>query len=160
MVSISQFQNQYAQAVIDLVLHFQNDGTRPPVTVADQPDLLDIPGAYIQPGGNFWIATEGERLVGSIGLMLYGPEIAILKKFFVYEPYQGDPHHVGRQLYGRLLDFAKEKRVRTILLDTPRNTQRAHKFYEKAGFYPVQEAELPVHFSHPYADSDFFRLDL
>ena len=35
MISIIQFKEQYTQDVIDLVLHFQNDGTRPLVTVAD-----------------------------------------------------------------------------------------------------------------------------
>lgn len=42
MITITQFEEFYTQDVIDLVLHFQNDGTRPIVTVADQPDLLHI----------------------------------------------------------------------------------------------------------------------
>ncbi len=39
MISIVPFEERYTQDVIDLVLHFQNDGTRPMVTVDDQPDL-------------------------------------------------------------------------------------------------------------------------
>lgn len=58
-------------------------------------------------------------------------EIAVLKKFFVYEEYQGEPCHLGQKLYAELLSFAKEKGFTTILLDTPYNTVRAHKFYEK-----------------------------
>lgn len=61
MTSIIQFENQYSQEVIDLVLHFQNDGSRPAVTVNDQPDLLDITGEYIKKGGNFWIALDQEE---------------------------------------------------------------------------------------------------
>lgn len=38
MIKITQFDDKYTQDVIDLVLHFQNDGTRPLVTVDDQPD--------------------------------------------------------------------------------------------------------------------------
>jgi len=79
MILIIQFKEQYTQDVIDLVLHFQNDGTRPPVTVADQPDLLTITDSYINAGGNFWIATENEKLIGSIGIMPCGKDIAILK---------------------------------------------------------------------------------
>lgn len=37
MITISQFENRYTQDVIDIVLHFQNDGTRPIVSVDDQP---------------------------------------------------------------------------------------------------------------------------
>lgn len=139
---------------------FQNDGTRPPVTVDDQPDLLNITKAYIGAGGDFWIATDDGKLAGTIGIMPCGDGVAVLKKFFVYEKYQGEPHHLGRQLYSHLLEFAKKNNIKTVMLDTPHNTVRAHKFYEKAGFKKVSESELPVHFSHPYKDCDFFLLNL
>lgn len=160
MISIIQFKNCYTQDVIDLVLHFQNDGTRPLVTVDDQPDLLNIKESYINAGGDFWIAIDNDKLIGSIGIMPCSKEIAVLKKFFVYEEYQGKPYHLGQKLYAALLSFAKEKGFTTLLLDTPRNTVRAHKFYEKAGFKKVDENELPLKFSHPYKDCDFFLLDL
>lgn len=160
MITISQFEDKYTQDVIDLVLHFQNDGTRPIVTVNDQPDLLNITYEYIDKGGNFWIAKDNKKLIGSIGIMPYSNEIAVLKKFFVYEDYQGEPYHIGRKLYAHLLSFAKEKKFETILLDTPYNTVRAHKFYKKAGFKKVVEDMLPIKFSHPYKDCDFFLLEL
>ena len=143
MITISQFENRYTQDVIDIVLHFQNDGTRPIVSVDDQPDLLNIVDEYINKGGNFWIAKN-----------------AVLKKFFVYEDYQGAPNHVGRKLYDVLLSFALEKGYKTILLDTLHNTERAHKFYHKVGFRQIKETELPIKFSHPYKDCDFFLLEL
>ncbi|MBD5088024.1 MAG: GNAT family N-acetyltransferase [Clostridiales bacterium] len=62
--------------------------------------------------------------------MPYSSEIAVLKKFFVYEKYQGKPYHIGRKLYDELLSFARKEAYKTILLDTPHNTERAHKFYE------------------------------
>ena len=48
MITITPFEEFYTQDVIDLVLHFQNDGTRPIVTVEDQPDLLHITDAYFR----------------------------------------------------------------------------------------------------------------
>ena len=42
MITIDPFQERYRQDVIALVLHFQNDGSRPPVTVDDQPNLLRL----------------------------------------------------------------------------------------------------------------------
>ncbi|MCM1532431.1 MAG: GNAT family N-acetyltransferase [Bacteroides sp.] len=161
-IEICQFTDDYTDAVIELVLHFQNDGTRPPVTVEDQPDLLDIGKSYIESNGNFWIAKEKTtgKLIGTIGLMLYGEEIAVLKKFFVCEDYQGEPYHIGRRLYDELMTFAKSRHIKTILLDTPKNTVRAHNFYKKAGFRLVSENELPIRYSHPHPDCDFFLLDL
>lgn len=160
MITISQFEDKYTQDVIDIVLHFQNDGTRPEVSVNDQPDLLNISGEYIARGGNFWIAKDNEKLIGSIGIMPYSSEIAVMKKFFVYEIYQGEPYHIGRKLYDALLSFAREQGYKTILLDTPHNTARAHEFYQKAGFLKVDEEDLPIQFSHPYKDCDFFMLEL
>ena len=103
MITITPFEEFYTQDVIDLVLHFQNDGTRPIVTVEDQPDLLHITDAYFRIGGSFWIARDGEKLAGTIGIMPCGNGVAVLKKFFVYEKYQGEPVHLGRQLYAVLL---------------------------------------------------------
>lgn len=160
MITINQFENQDTQDVITLVLHFQNDGTRPLVTIEDQPDLLHITEEYIEKGGNFWVAKDEEQVIGSIGFMPYNAKIAILKKFFVSENYQGEPYHIGKKLYQELLDFAKEKGYETILLDTPYNTDRAHRFYDKAGFQKIREEDLPIQYSHPYRDSDFFILNL
>lgn len=47
MITIEQFEDKYTQDVINMVLHFQNDGTRPAISVDDQPDLLNIAGEYI-----------------------------------------------------------------------------------------------------------------
>ena len=81
MITITPFEEFYTQDVIDLVLHFQNDGTRPIVTVEDQPDLLHITDAYFRIGGSFWIARDGEKLAGTIGIMPCGNGVAVLKKF-------------------------------------------------------------------------------
>ena len=65
MISIIKFKDCYTQDVIDLVLHFQNDGTRPLVTVNDQPDLLNIKESYVNNGGDFWIAIDNDKLITS-----------------------------------------------------------------------------------------------
>lgn len=146
--------------IIALVLHCQNDGTRPFVSVNDQPELLHIKEKYIDKGGNFGVAKDQGKVVGSIGLMVCGNGLAILKKFFVYEPYRGNPHYLGRKLYETLLNFAKENGIKRIILDTPKNTDRAHKFYEKAGFQKITKEELPIEYDYPYEDSDFFSINI
>lgn len=160
MIEINIFKQSDTDDIIKLVLHCQNDGTRPLVTVNDQPDLLHIKEEYIDTGGNFWVAKDEGKLAGTIGLYPCGNNTAILKKFFVYEEYRGVPHHLGQKLYFTLLDFAKEKGIKTLILDTPKNTERAHKFYIKAGFKSVKKEDLPIQYSYPYADSDFFMLQI
>ena len=160
MIEINIYTESDREEVIALVLRCQNDGTRPHVSAEDQPELLRIKEAYMDGGGSFWVAKENEKVVGCIGLMKFDGGIAVLKKFFVSEPYRSAPHHLGRQLYAVLLDFAKAHGVSALILDMPKNTERAHEFYEKAGFQKVEEERLPVRYDHPYDDSDFYRLDL
>ena len=91
MIEIRTFTENDTNEIIQLVLHCQNDGTRPMVTVEDQPELLHIKETYLDGGGNFWVAVKQERVVGSIGLMDCGGGLGLLKKFFVYEEYRGEP---------------------------------------------------------------------
>lgn len=159
-MEIQIYQERYQDAVIRLVLYCQNDGTRPLVRVEDQPELCHITEQYHKKGGCFWVALEDEKLAGTIGLMNAGNGIGILKKFFVYEAFRGAPVHLGRQLYQTLIEFAKAHAFSEIILDTPKNTARAHKFYQKAGFRQIKKDALPVQYTFPYADSDFFYLCL
>lgn len=59
-IEICSFSSEYTQDVIDLVLLFLNEGTRPLVSVDEQSDLLTIEESYIKTGGDFWIAREKE----------------------------------------------------------------------------------------------------
>lgn len=160
MMEIKLFEDTDTKEVIELVLHCQNDGSRPLVSVADQPELLLIQETYFAPGGSFWVAKEQNRLTGSIGLQNCGNGLGILKKFFVYEDFRGTPHHLGQRLYAELLQFANKKHFHQIILDTPKNTERAHRFYEKSGFIKIDERDLPIAYDHPYENSDFFSLFL
>lgn len=160
MIKIRCYEKTDMEQIIALVLHCQNDGTRPFVTLEDQPELLHIQEKYIDGGGNFWVAEEDGRIAGSIGLMNYGNGTGILKKFFVYETYRSSPHHLGRRLYNVLLTFAKEHGYCTLVLDTPKNTDRAHRFYENAGFEKIGREQLGIIYDYPYEDSDFFRLQV
>lgn len=159
MVRIRDYREADTDEIIDLVLYCQNWGDRAEKTVDDQPELKNIRAAFIESGGGFWVAEEDGRVVGSIGLICRG-ETGIMKKFFLYDEYRGRPERFGRQLYGRLLERARARGLRTLVLDTPGDTERAHRFYEKAGFRKVEKAELPVQYDPPYPDCDFFRLDL
>lgn len=158
MIQIRLYEETDRDQVIALVLRCQNDGTRPAVTVYDQPELLCIREKYFSEGGCFWVATDHGNIVGSIGLMHCSHGIGVLKKFFVKQDYRGKTFYLGRKLYAELLSFAKQHGFQELFLDTPKNTERAHKFYEKAGFVKIREKDLPVQFDHPYRDCDFFHL--
>lgn len=142
--------------VSDLILSIQRGDVGLHVPLEEQPELLDIGEAYR--AGRFWLAIADQEVVGSIGLMLYGT-IGVLKKLFVRSDYRG-PGGAGHGLYSKAADWAVEKGLTAIFLDTPLLAKRSHAFYRRKGFRIVDRSELPPGYKFPDRDSLIFRLDL
>ncbi|KAM3101510.1 hypothetical protein ACKFKF_07140 [Phormidesmis sp. 146-12] len=64
-MQILTYQPQYQMQVAKLILQIQREEFGLPITLEDQPDLLDIPTAYQQGNGNFWIAVENDQVIGT-----------------------------------------------------------------------------------------------
>ena len=91
-----------AAAVASLVLDIQRNEFGISITLADQPDLADVPAAYLRGAGGFWVAREGSAIVGTIGLIDYGGGEAALRKMFVRRDRRGREHGVGAGLFPRM----------------------------------------------------------
>ena len=90
MIEIGTYSTCDKESVIALVLHCQNDGTRPLVGVEDQSDLLHIEEEYIYDGGNFGWQRKNGKVAGTIGLMNKGNGLCIIEKnSLCTEPYRG-----------------------------------------------------------------------
>jgi RimJ/RimL family protein N-acetyltransferase len=155
--TIRDYQGGRDQEVADLVLSIQNREAGLDLTIDDQPDLLRIVQEYR--GGGFWVAVDGnEAIVGSIGLLVYGP-IGVLKKFFVAKTYRGGGGPaIG--LLNALLTRARMLELTDIVLDTPSVATRSHAFYERSGFRRAAAADLPPAYAYPDRDSILYRLQL
>lgn len=155
-MEITTYREKYRQQVIDLILHIQNDEAKIALSLDEQPDLMDIDSYYRKSGGEFWIAVENDSVVGTIALMCRGEGNGILKKFFVRRDYR--KQKVGYVLYCRLIEFAEEKNISTIILDTPSVAHDSHRFYERSGFVRISRAELPFEYDYPDRDSYLYML--
>ncbi|HEY2512892.1 MAG TPA: GNAT family N-acetyltransferase, partial [Polyangiaceae bacterium] len=130
-----------------------------PITLADQPDLADIPSAYQRGRGGFWTAKDAGRVVGVVGLLDGGGEVA-LRKMFVHADYRGRGLAVAPRLLEALLAHARAQGVQRVFLGTRPEMRAAHRFYEKHGFRAALAEELPAAFPRMGVDSVFYRLDL
>lgn len=158
MYRIEPYSGQYDDQIIDLILGIQNDEAGIGLYLDEQPDLKNIQDAYQQDGGEFWLALEDDRVIGTIGLMLKGNECAVLKKFFVDKSYRSKK--IGLAMYQRLLAFAEENGIKHIILDTPSIAVASHRFYERSGFRKITREELPVPYEYPDRQSILYMLDL
>lgn len=158
---ITEYDDRYKEEVIKLILHVQNVEYGVGISVEEQPDILDIQSNYIKDGGNFWVAlNDHNEVVGTIGLQKKTSEVAILKKFFVYEDYRGKKLGIGTRLYEALLGFMQKHRFSKVILDTPSKATRSHSFYKKVGFKEIAKKDLPIRYDYPDRDSLIFELTL
>jgi GNAT superfamily N-acetyltransferase len=148
------------QAVADLIVSIQRQEFGISITLADQPDLLDVPGFYLSGGGGFWVAEAQGRLVGSIALKDIGDGDAALRKMFVAADFRGGAIGVARLLLETLLAHARQSGLQRIWLGTTERYLAAHRFYKKQGFVQIEPAKLPAGFPRMTVDIRFYRLDL
>lgn len=153
---ITRYHGGRDPEVAALILAVQRDDVGLVVPIEEQPELLDLAGAYRD--GAFWLATAGGEIVGTIGMLRYGRS-GVLKKLFVRRDFRG-PGGAAHGLYDTATGWAAARGLTAIFLDTPSVATRSHAFYARRGFRIVDRAELPEGYHFPDRDSLIFRLDL
>ena len=158
--TVVPFAPEHRAAVIDLILPIQRDEFAVPITLADQPDLLDVPGFYLRGTGGFWVAIDGAEVVGTIALVDVGDGEGALRKMFVRASHRGRGRGIARCLLDVLIAHARARGIRTLFLGTTAPMRAAHRFYERNGFVPVSSHALPASFPRMAVDTRFYRRDL
>lgn len=158
-MQIIAFAEEHTDSVTDLIILIQREEFDIPITAADQPDLTDIPDFYQTRNGNFWLALEDNKVIGTIGLLDIGNNQGALRKMFVHRDYRG-PAGTALLLFNTLLTHAQERGMSEILLGTTSKFLAAHRFYEKHGFTRIDKADLPPAFPVMAVDTVFYRCTL
>jgi len=141
-VRLEEFSDEYLASVIELVRGILCDEFGFDAASAEQPDLLDVKRHYGAGSSNFWLALEGERLVGTTGFVDLGSDRGLLRKMFVRSDYRGTG--VAKLLLDNALGWARDRGFSEIYLGTNSTFHAAHRFYEKHGFTPVAPESLPT----------------
>jgi uncharacterized protein (DUF952 family)/N-acetylglutamate synthase-like GNAT family acetyltransferase len=145
------------EGVIKLILPIQQEEFGVAITVKDQPDLDNISTYYQQGGGNFWVAANGDEIIGSIALIDIGNEQGVIRKMFVKAEYRGAAHGIAQQLVNELMAWCAAKQIEEIYLGTVDKMKAAHRFYEKNGFHSIEAVVLPKAFPIMKVDNRFFK---
>lgn len=151
---IQIYQSQYKQAVIDFILTIQREEFNLAITLEDQVDLLKIETFYQQRKGNFWIALEEEKVIGTIALLPFDFKIAAIRKVFVERNYRNQG--LGKKLLYTTLNWAKEKELEKLYLGTVPVFKTALQFYAKNGFKEIALEDLPEKFPRMKGDTKFY----
>lgn len=94
--------------------------------------LAQLPGSYTAAGGAFFVAVDGERVIGTAGVALVEPGLFELRKMYLRPETRG--RGVGQLLFDACLAHVRTHGGRRIVLDTTEKMQAAIAFYERNGF--------------------------
>jgi GNAT superfamily N-acetyltransferase len=160
MVRIVPFSPEYADGVVSVILPIQQNEFEIPITLEAQPDLKDIGGFYQHGDGNFWVAVDGDTVVGTVALLDIGNRQVALRKMFVARSHRGAQNGVAAALLHVLLTWCRDRGIRRIFLGTTARFLAAHRFYEKNGFREIRREALPPSFPVMVVDTKFYELPL
>jgi len=153
-VIITEFSPEYQPGIDLLLTEIQSEY---PGTIYGS-GTKKIAEVYDLPGRKYWVALNGDRLIGSIGIVLLANNNACIKSMFLQKEYRSGVAKIADKLLKTAIDFAFRYKAAQIFLGTMIQFKAAQAFYLKHGFKQVQEDELPVDFVKNPVDKVFFRL--
>jgi GNAT superfamily N-acetyltransferase len=105
------------------------------------PDLLTFDRHYQAPRGAFFVAREGGRLVGSVGVERLDDGTAELHRLYLDADLRG--RGTGRLLVDTVLGWCRTEDVGHLILWSDTRFDLAHRLYERMGFRRTGERVLP-----------------
>lgn len=159
-LQIQSLDNSHSEQAIDLILTIQQKEFNVPITIEDQPDLMQIESFYHEAGGNFWGAFIDGELVGSIALVKFDEREGAIRKMFVKKEFRGKELNIAQILLEILISFCREKEIDDLYLGTVSVLKAAQRFYERNNFIKIKKEKLPIRFPLMSADDIFYHLHI
>ncbi|RLN89706.1 hypothetical protein BBJ28_00011882 [Nothophytophthora sp. Chile5] len=111
------------------------------VRLDTQENLLDITASHNASGGNLWVATTEDVVVGMVALLPSGDEgSGQVRRMYIDRKY----HRlgIGRLLVTQLEQWAKANGFHRLFLTTDATSTQAAGFYTSLGFHRREESLL------------------
>lgn len=159
-VEIKKYDDHYQSQVVELILSIQKEEFNIPISIEEQPDLLNIPKFYQTGCGNFWVAISNDQVIGTIAIIDIGNQICALRKMFVDKNVRGKERGIAMSLLDTVVAWSQEHGIKEIYLGTTSSYLAAHRFYEKHGFNEIDKRLLPRAFPVMSVDSKFYKCDV
>lgn len=155
-MKVEQLSNKDQEGIINLILPIQQQENNVPVTLEDQPDLLNIESFYFRNAGGFWGIKKEDEIVGTIALLAENTEFGTIRKMFVKKELRGKEYGIAQHLLNFLIDYCRSKQINHLYLGTFHVLVPAMRFYEKNGFERIDPTDLPKNFPRMKVDDVFY----
>lgn len=149
-IRILPFQTEHQNDINDMMesiaLEFKE-----PIFTEKSKKIIDV---YLMPNNKFWVATNSNKVVGTIGVVKLANENIVLKSMFVDKTYRGQG--ISNLLLDTLINWAIQNKYKQIYLGTMTQFRAGQRFYEKNGFVKCNKSELPIDFTINTLDTFFY----
>lgn len=141
MVQIRHFEKQDGKSIRMLISEIM-DGEFPEDKAAfTMDDLERLEGdSYGKLGEAFFVAEEGRRIIGTVGVKREDDRIALIRRIFVAPAYR--KKRIGLQLLDRAIEFCEEVGYRELVFKTTSRMSGAIGLVKKRGFQ--SRAKVPM----------------
>jgi putative acetyltransferase len=116
-------------------------------------EFASLPGKYARPDGVVLLARVDADTVGTVAYRKFSHGICEMKRLYVRPEWRG--RAIGRVLCERLLDEARARFYRRMLLDTGDWLKPALTLYRALGF-----AEIPAYYTNPLKGTVYMAREL
>ena len=107
----------------------------------DRLTLGDPAGKIVAPGGQVYVASTDDAIVGCAALIRFEDGVYELSKMAVAPETRGQG--IGRKMLAYVIQQARELHAHTLFLGSSTRLKDAVHLYESLGFRHVQPSELP-----------------
>ena len=149
-IKILPFQTEHQNDINDMMgsiaLEFNE-----PIFTDESKKIVDV---YWMPNNKFWVATDSDKVVGTVGIVKLTNDNIVLKSMFVDKMYRGKG--VSNLLLDTLTNWVIQNKYKQIYLGTMTQFTSGQRFYEKNGFVKCNKTELPTDFSINTLDTIFY----
>jgi GNAT superfamily N-acetyltransferase len=121
-----EVQKLVAEAMAELSSRYGGSGDDTPLTLTD----------FDPPAGRFFVAVDGDDLVGCAGWRAHGPD-AELKRMFTLASARG--RGVARRLLAAVEESAREDGRERVILETGSKQPEAIALYVSAGYQRIED---------------------
>jgi GNAT superfamily N-acetyltransferase len=121
-----EVQKLVADLLVDLSRRYGGNGDDTPVAAGD----------FAPPLGRFFVAVDGDELVGCAGWRVHGPD-AELKRMYTVPAARG--RGVARRLIATIEESARADGRARVILETGDLQPEAIALYESAGYHRIED---------------------
>lgn len=140
MISIRRCTTGDSPSILELISGIMDSEFHDAKAAFPTEDIQNIDTAYNGLGEAFFVAANGQRVIGTVAIKKEDDRIALLRRLFVDPQYRSQ--QVGAKLVERALKFCDEAGYTEVIFKTTSRMVGAVKLCQKQGF--VQRAKIQL----------------